>query len=344
MLTNNNSKAVFNGNGVTTAFPFSFKVWNQSELLVEYTDSEGNLFTASGWSVSLTSSGGTVTFRLNGSPLPSGYKLSILRAMPFKQEVDLISGTRFDPEVIETALDRATAERQELKEEVGRSVKVPPTFEDPPELLAEQIFEARDVSIAKAGEAAASAAEAAHSLSSVLAAEVSAISSIEQLSNESVNVLLAYREDAIADISGQVLIAQNYVEQLTELSVTASLSESSSASASYDVESGLLTLFIPKGERGEQGVQGSQGVPGVQGIQGERGQQGIQGEQGNQGIQGVQGIQGEKGEQGIQGEKGEQGVQGVQGVAPTIDIINCGGALQTQIITVSSGDAASFGG
>ncbi len=143
MLTNNNSRALFNGNDLTTDFPFSFKVWDKNELLVEYTDKEGNTYTASGWSVNLTDSGGTVSYLLNGAPLPSGYKLAILRSMPFKQEVDLITGTRFDPEVVENALDKATAERQQLFEMTSRALLVP-AYEDNPGDFIGKIFEAAE--------------------------------------------------------------------------------------------------------------------------------------------------------------------------------------------------------
>ena len=52
--------------------------------------------------VILTESGGTVTYTLEGKPLPEGYTLSIVRNMPFIQEDMYITGTRFNPEVIET--------------------------------------------------------------------------------------------------------------------------------------------------------------------------------------------------------------------------------------------------
>lgn len=134
------SKAVFSGNGATTDFPFDFKVWDTSELSVTITGPDGASISATGWTATLTDTGGTVTYRKDGAPLPSGWKLAILRDMPFTQGVDLLSGTRFDPQVIENALDMACAERQQLLEALERAVIVPPTDDRTPEQMAEAIL------------------------------------------------------------------------------------------------------------------------------------------------------------------------------------------------------------
>lgn len=152
------SKAVFQGNGAATEFPFSFKVWNAEELVVQVTGTDGIArdITAQ-CSVTLSDEGGVVVYAPGGAPLPAGNTLVILRDMSFLQDVRLITGTRFDPAVIEEALDRATAERQQLLEKVNRAIVVPVDSADPPEELADQIFEARDRAEAAAGNAAASA-------------------------------------------------------------------------------------------------------------------------------------------------------------------------------------------
>ena len=155
------SKAVFQGNGATVEFPFAFTVWNATEIKVQVTGPDGVIQDVTAQcSVLLSESGGTVTYAPGGTPLPSGYTLVILRNMPFLQDVKLITGTRFDPAVIEEALDRATAERQQLLEKVDRAVVVPADSANPPEELADQLFEARDQAEAAAGRTAASEAEA----------------------------------------------------------------------------------------------------------------------------------------------------------------------------------------
>lgn len=155
------SKAVFQGNGSAVAFPFSFRVWNAAELIVQVTGADGIARDVTAQcSIALSDDGGTVTYAPGGAPLPAGHTLVILRNMSFLQDVKLITGTRFDPAVIEEALDRATAERQQLLEKVSRAVVVPADSADPPEELADQIFEARDRAEAAAGKAAASETEA----------------------------------------------------------------------------------------------------------------------------------------------------------------------------------------
>lgn len=162
------SKATLNGNGSTTAFPFGFKVWKAEDLEVSITDTSGTVSVVANWSVVLNpSGGGTVTYPLTGSPLPTGHKITIARSMDFLQDVDLVSGTRWDPEVVETALDRATAERQQLKERLDRAVAIPISSSTTPEQFAADLFTARDEAAASAASAATSAATAQVAANSV---------------------------------------------------------------------------------------------------------------------------------------------------------------------------------
>ena len=155
------SKAVFRGNGAAVDFPFSFRVWEESELVVQVTGADGAVRdVTTQCSVTLSEVGGTVHYAPGGLPLAEGNTLVILRNMPFLQNVKLITGTRFDPAVIEEALDRAAAERQQLLEKANRAIVVPADSADPPEELAEQLFAARDESVSAADRAAASEAEA----------------------------------------------------------------------------------------------------------------------------------------------------------------------------------------
>jgi hypothetical protein len=91
--------------------------------------------------------------------------------MGFLQEVDLVSGTRWDPEVVETALDQAAAERQQLLEEIRRSVRIGVASTENPENVVAEIFYARQVA-----EDSASAAQeyAGIAVSSMDAAALSA--------------------------------------------------------------------------------------------------------------------------------------------------------------------------
>ena len=151
------SRAVYQGNGAATAFPFAFKVWSTDQLSVSITSPEGRTTAAQGWTASLGESGGTLTYLHNGAPLPDGWRLAIVRDMPFAQGIDLVSASRFDPQVIEDGLDQATAELQQLNEKITRAVIMPATSEQSPEEMVQSIYTSRDAAAASASEASAQA-------------------------------------------------------------------------------------------------------------------------------------------------------------------------------------------
>lgn len=163
-LDSKHSKDVYQGNGSTTAFPFAFKVWNTSQITVTVTDAAGvSTDVTSNSTVTLTSSGGSVTYPKTGSPLPSGAKLAITRNMPFTQGINLTTASRFDPQVLEDGLDQATAERQQIQEQMARAVILPATSNESPQDVVTSIYASRDAAAASANEASAQATAAAGS-------------------------------------------------------------------------------------------------------------------------------------------------------------------------------------
>ena len=179
-LESTTSKVVYTGNGATTEFPFSFKVWDEDQILVSVTDARGYMQETGEYSVTLSAGGGTVSYLHEGAPLPSGWKLAITRDMPFTQEDDYITGTRFDPEVVEMALDKATAERQQLREQMQRAVILPPTSDATPEDMAQELLQTRDEAVQSAGAARNSQQAAADSASDAAASEQAAAESVRQ--------------------------------------------------------------------------------------------------------------------------------------------------------------------
>ena len=125
----------FTGNGATTSFPFAFKVFAPTDVKVVIANSAGVetvLVLNSDYSVSLnanqdTSPGGTITYPISGSPLPSGSVLSIIGNVGYDQSLDLPSGGNFSPLALENQLDRTTMQIQQLAEQVGRAIKAPIT-------------------------------------------------------------------------------------------------------------------------------------------------------------------------------------------------------------------------
>ena len=292
------SKAVYTGNGATTEFPFSFKVWDEDQILVSVTDAQGYVQETGEYSVTLSAGGGTVSYLHAGAPLPSGWKLAITRDMPFTQEDDYITGTRFDPEVIETGLDRATAERQQLLEQLQRAVILPPTSDETPEDMAQELLKARDEAVKSAGAAKNSEQAAADSASDAAASEQAAAEHEQEARK-----LLEDAQDTFLNINSITAEAET-------------LEPVEAAEAEFVPDSMRFFFKVPRGMPGVQGpagATGQQGAKGDKGDQGERGPQGIQGPQGLQGIPGEAGPRGEQGMQGPAGPVGPQGGTGAQG-------------------------------
>lgn len=125
----------FTGNGSTTAFPFTFKVFTTSDVAVIVADVDGiesTLTLDSDYSVTLNSDqdatpGGTVTYPISGAPLPSTDKLSIKGDVGYEQGTDIPTGGDFNPVVLENALDSLSMQIQQLQEAVSRAAVVPIT-------------------------------------------------------------------------------------------------------------------------------------------------------------------------------------------------------------------------
>lgn len=125
----------FTGNGSTTAFPFTFKVFTTADVAVIVADVDGiesTLTLDSDYSVTLNSDqdatpGGTVTYPISGTPLPSTNKLSIKGDVDYEQGTDIPTGGDFNPVVLENALDSLSMQIQQVQEAVSRAAVVPIT-------------------------------------------------------------------------------------------------------------------------------------------------------------------------------------------------------------------------
>lgn len=122
----------FNGNDVTTSFPFTFKVFDKGDLRVMRTTPSGieaEIILDSDYSVTLNpdqdaTPGGTVTFPISGDPLAEDWKLTIVGDIDALQPTDLTNGGGFYPQVIENSFDRLTMLVQQLEEELGRTIRI----------------------------------------------------------------------------------------------------------------------------------------------------------------------------------------------------------------------------
>lgn len=120
----------FTGDGVNVSFPFTFKVFQASDVLVVQTDTSGNETTqtlTSQYTVALNSNqdsnpGGTVT--MLAAPAV-GYSLTLGSQVPYSQLTVLTNTGGFFPTVINDMLDKVTALVQQLSEKLSRALSLP---------------------------------------------------------------------------------------------------------------------------------------------------------------------------------------------------------------------------
>lgn len=125
---------------------------------------------------------------------------------------------------------------------------------------------------------------------------------------------LAQAEEISAEVSNNAYRAEQAADSIKDLTADAeTLPAGSSATASYDAETGVMSFGIPKGDTGATGATGPQGPTGPQGETGAQGPKGDKGDKGDRGATGATGATGPQGPQGIQGEQGPQGIQGETG-------------------------------
>ncbi|EOS8835368.1 hypothetical protein [Escherichia coli] len=100
----------YTGNGVTTSFPYTFRIFKKSDLTVQIADLNENITVLKlDTDYSVTGAGG-----YNGGnvilskALANGHQISISRELPVTQETDLRNQGKFFAEVHEDALDKLT--------------------------------------------------------------------------------------------------------------------------------------------------------------------------------------------------------------------------------------------
>ncbi|WP_279205122.1 hypothetical protein [Obesumbacterium proteus] len=98
------------GNGVTTVFPYQFRIFKAADLTVvtvDLNETQRELILGTDYTVTGAGSyqGGNVTL---SSALANGWKISIARELPVTQETDLRNQGKFFAEVHENAFDKLT--------------------------------------------------------------------------------------------------------------------------------------------------------------------------------------------------------------------------------------------
>ena len=128
-ISSTNRKAgPYLGNDVTTVFPFAFKVFSASDVLVVFADADGaesNLTPGAHYTVSLNANqnanpGGAVTML---TAPESGTTLTITSSLEYLQQTDITNNGGFFPAVLNNTFDRLVIYIQQLAENLSRSLK-----------------------------------------------------------------------------------------------------------------------------------------------------------------------------------------------------------------------------
>lgn len=117
----------YTGNGVTTSFPYTFRIFKKSDLVVQVADLNENItdlvldtdYTVTGAG---GYTGGNVVL---SSPLTNGYQISISRELPVTQDTDLRNQGKFFAEVHEDAFDKLTMLIQQVRSMFSLSLRKP---------------------------------------------------------------------------------------------------------------------------------------------------------------------------------------------------------------------------
>lgn len=161
-------RVVYAGNGKTTAFPFVFKVFADTDVSVlvgkpDGSESSVELKVNSDYTVVLntdqnTTPGGTITVKVAPA---EGYNLAVVSSVPYTQPMVLTPYGGFNPETLNDNSDLQCIQIQQIVERLNRAVTTDPTDELTPGELKQKLLDAaNDATVIAKGYAEAAAASA----------------------------------------------------------------------------------------------------------------------------------------------------------------------------------------
>lgn len=126
-VENRVNKVLYNGDGTTKDFQFSFKIFKEENIVVSIVNADGTETTKTlGLDYSVSSDdfnlGGTVTMKV--APLATE-KLFIIRSIPLVQDANFRPVSGFPEEVITDGFDAGIMIDQDLQEQIDRCLKAP---------------------------------------------------------------------------------------------------------------------------------------------------------------------------------------------------------------------------
>lgn len=219
MITNSESKIIYQGNGVAKEFVIGFPFTDKKDLKISiynettdktkdltydyFVDIEKKVVIYPGYQV-----GQEPPENQQPQILQENEKLIIRREIPLTQEVDF--GDKHPLEIIEKGFDKLTMIIQSLQEELSRAVKVEISSSTPPEELLDVIKQSRDIAVQAAKDAKRVAEETVKKVEEQLNEKVEiAQSAAENAANKAV-------ENVEKQLNDEVIAAQFSAQTATE--------------------------------------------------------------------------------------------------------------------------------
>lgn len=128
-VSSSTNKVSYNGNGSTTVFAYTFKIFDQDDLTVIIRDASGTETTktiTTHYTVSGVGNDGGGNVTMLTAPA-NGETLTILREQDLVQGLDLVPNDPFPAQSVEDALDKLTFMVQQQSEELARTIKASKT-------------------------------------------------------------------------------------------------------------------------------------------------------------------------------------------------------------------------
>lgn len=245
------SKHVYDGDGVTTQWPYTFEIIDASDIQIYATDTLGVITKiTTRYAVDTTLKKVTYPQNLEGqlpvlNPLAVGTKITLVRVAPLTQDVSLQNTGPLNADILEQAYDKLTMIAQQQAEALNRAVKYPvdqnPTEADTDTFL-DTIIAAKTVAQSAADAALASENASANNASAALISENnsedSAIASAAsaQSAADSLAALGLHEQNAAASALAAANSANTATEQAsistTKAGIATTKANEASASAS----------------------------------------------------------------------------------------------------------------
>jgi len=186
------NKHTYKGNGVTTEWPYSFKITQPDEIKVYLTDPDSVVTKLeSDYWIDVDAQcviypgyepGTEPPVEKQPPILPEGWQITLLRVVPLTQELDLVNQGPFFAEAIESALDKLTMIAQQHEEALSRSVQLPVNSDGGGDKLLGEILDA-----------SSTAQQAANT---ALQAQANAETAAQNAANDVAALLQGYVQDA----------------------------------------------------------------------------------------------------------------------------------------------------